>query len=116
MNYLHTSRITWVASSERLTSGGDHFCTDGSPAAVATSAHTKRSSPPSSYGGEDKTIQERGHHLHGVRRLVRPPERRQSSVAGGVGDATGAADLCTTRPSPVRWTDNRALLGGGRQH
>jgi hypothetical protein len=46
MNYLHTSRITWVASSERLASEGDHLCTDGSdhlctdgpPAAVTTSA------------------------------------------------------------------------------
>jgi hypothetical protein len=37
MNYLHTSRVTWVASSERLASGGDHLCTDGSPAAAATS-------------------------------------------------------------------------------
>jgi hypothetical protein len=38
MNYLHTSRVTWVATSERLTSGGDHLCTDSSPAAAATSA------------------------------------------------------------------------------
>jgi hypothetical protein len=37
MNYLHTSRVAWVASSERLASGGDHLCTDGSPAAAATS-------------------------------------------------------------------------------
>jgi hypothetical protein len=38
MNYLHTSRVGWVASSERLASGGDHLCTDGSPEAAATSA------------------------------------------------------------------------------
>jgi hypothetical protein len=50
MNYLHTSRVAWVASSERLASGGDHLCserlisggdhlcTDGSPAPAATSA------------------------------------------------------------------------------
>jgi hypothetical protein len=88
-----------VASSERLTSGGDHLstdgsghlCIDGSPAAVTTSTpsgrlctngspatvatfamvaaitvRTKRSSLPSSYGGEDKTIQERSCHLHGI--------------------------------------------------
>jgi hypothetical protein len=38
MNYLHTSRVAWVASSKRLASGGDHLCTDGSLAAAATSA------------------------------------------------------------------------------
>ena len=46
MNYLHTSRVAWVASSERLasegdhlcTDGSDHLCTDGSPAAMTTSA------------------------------------------------------------------------------
>jgi hypothetical protein len=37
MNYLHTSRVAWVASSERLASGGDHLCTDGLLAATATS-------------------------------------------------------------------------------
>jgi hypothetical protein len=42
MNYLHTSRVAWVASSERLPSGGDHLCTDGSPAAAATPAPTAR--------------------------------------------------------------------------
>jgi hypothetical protein len=84
MNYLHTSRSTWVASSERLASRGNHLCTDDSPAATTTSAPSgssaeattsvlgslpsggdhlsvramaKRSSPPSPYKGEDKTIQ-----------------------------------------------------------
>jgi hypothetical protein len=37
-------------------------------------------------------------------------------VANDAGDATGEADLRTTRPSPVRWTDSRAPFGGGRQH
>jgi hypothetical protein len=75
----------------------------------------KRSSPPSSYRGEDKTIQERGRHLHGVRHLVRPPGRCQSSTVGGAGDTTDVADLRTARPSPVRRTDSHAPLGGGRQ-
>jgi hypothetical protein len=99
----------------RLTSDGGHLCTGGLPATVVTSARAKRSSPPSFYGGEDKTIPECGRHLHGVRRLVRPPGRRRSSAAGGAGDATDVADLRTARPSPVRWTDNHAPLGGGRQ-
>jgi hypothetical protein len=68
----------WLASggghlySERLASGGDHLCTNGSLAAAATSAPSsltsdgghlsayamaKRPSLPPSYGGEDKTIQ-----------------------------------------------------------
>jgi hypothetical protein len=46
MNYLHTSRVAWVASSERLASKGDHLCTDdsdhlctdSSPAAAATTS------------------------------------------------------------------------------
>jgi hypothetical protein len=54
MNYLHTSRVAWVASYERLASGGDHLCTggslevattstpSGSPAEAATSAPTAR--------------------------------------------------------------------------
>jgi hypothetical protein len=40
MNYLHTSRAAWVASSERLASGGGYLCTDGSPTAATTSAPT----------------------------------------------------------------------------
>jgi hypothetical protein len=42
MNYLHTSRSAWVASSGRLASGGGYLCIDGSPAAAATSAPTAR--------------------------------------------------------------------------
>jgi hypothetical protein len=38
MNYLHASRTAWVASSERLASGGDHLCTDGLSAATIASA------------------------------------------------------------------------------
>jgi hypothetical protein len=99
-----------------LTSGGNHLsiddsghlCTDGLPATAAASARAKRSSLPSSYGSKDKTIQERGHHPHGVRRLVRPPGRRRNSAAGGTGDAVDVADLRTARPSPVRWTDSHA--------
>jgi hypothetical protein len=32
-----------------------------------------------------------------------------SSVAGGAGEAVDVADLCTARPSPVRWTGSHAL-------
>jgi hypothetical protein len=142
-----------VASSERLTSGGDHLstdgsghlytdgspavattstpsgrlCTNGSPATAATFAvvacqqrrpsqcprRGPRSRPPNR--GEDKTIQERGRHLHGVRRLVRPPGRRQNSTVGGAGDATDVADLRTAQPSPLRRMDNHAPISSGRQ-
>ena len=48
-----------------LTSGGDHLstddsghlCTGGLSVTAAASPRAERSSPPSSYGGEDKTIQ-----------------------------------------------------------
>jgi hypothetical protein len=60
-------------SGHLCTGGGDHLCTGGLPEMMAASARAKRSSLPSSYGSEDKTIQECGRHPHGVRRLVRPP-------------------------------------------
>jgi hypothetical protein len=101
--------------SERLASRGGHLYTDGLPATAATPARAKRSSPPSSYGGEDKTIQERGRHLHGVRRLVQPPRAASNSTTDDAGDATDVADLRTVRPSPVWRTNSHAPLGGGRQ-
>jgi hypothetical protein len=63
-----------TSATGSLTSGGDHLstddsghlCTGGLPATVAASPRAERSLPPSSYGGEDKTIQERGHHRRGV--------------------------------------------------
>jgi hypothetical protein len=75
-----------TSATGSLTSGGNHLstddsghlCTGGLPAMAAASLRAERSSPPSSYGGEDKTIQERGRHLRGVRRLVQPPRRRAS--------------------------------------
>jgi hypothetical protein len=77
-----------TSAAGSLTSGGDHLstddsghlCTCGLPATAAVLARVERSSPLSSYGGEDKTIQERDRHLRGVRRLVRPPGRRRSSA------------------------------------
>jgi hypothetical protein len=108
-----------TTSATGLTSGGNHLstddsgqlCTGGLPATTAASPRAERSSPLSSYGGEDKTIQERGRHLRGVRRLVQPPGRRQSSAAGCAGNAMDAADLRMTRPSPVQWTNNHAPFG-----
>jgi hypothetical protein len=62
MNYLHTSKDRGIASSERLTGGGDHISTDGgghlytddSPSSgdhLSMYVAAKGSSPPSSYGG-----------------------------------------------------------------
>jgi hypothetical protein len=112
MNYLHTSRVEWVARSEWLDSGGDHLCTDGSPAAAATSAPsgllavattsapdslssgvdhlsvramTKRPSPSPSYGGEDKTIQARelGARRQAVLAVWPGPRTRSSPPSQG---------------------------------
>jgi hypothetical protein len=55
---------------------------------------------------EDKTVQEHEHRPRGVRRVVRPP-----GAAGGTGRAVDMAGLRTTRPSPVRWTDNHTPTG-----
>jgi hypothetical protein len=100
---------------QRLASDGGHLCPGGLLATASTTVRTKRSSPPSSYRGEDKTIQERGHHLHGVQHLVRPPGQCRSSATGGAGDVAEVADLRTTRPSPVRWMDSHTPLSGERQ-
>jgi hypothetical protein len=97
------------------TDDSSHLCTGGLPAMAAASPRAERSSPPSSYGGEDKTIQERGRYCRGVRRLIQPPGRRQSSAAGCAGNATDAVDLRTARPSPVRRTNSHAPFGGGRR-
>jgi hypothetical protein len=133
MDYSVPAGSRWKLAPGSLTSGGDHLYSERPPlhqrlasdsghlrpgglsATVAITVRTKRSSLPSSYGGEDKTIQERGRHLHSVRRLVRPPGRRRNSATSSVGDATDVADLRTARPSPVRWTDNHAPISGGRQ-
>jgi hypothetical protein len=111
-----------TSAAGSLTSGGDHLstddsdhlCTGGLPATAAASTRVKRSSLPSSYESEDKTIQERGRHPHGVRRLVRPPGRRRNSAASGAGDAMDVVNLHMARPSPVRWTDSHAPISGRR--
>jgi hypothetical protein len=110
MNYLHTSRAAWVASSERLASGGDHLCTDGLPATAAASARAERSSLPSSYGGEDKTIQERDHHptacdvLYGPLGSVGAVHHRYGRPAHGVTIARAVDEQ--TRPA---WQRQAAL-------
>jgi hypothetical protein len=88
MDYSAPAGSRWKLAPGSLTSGGDHLYSErpplhqrlasdgghlrpsGLPATAAIIVHTKRSSLPSSYGGEDKTIQERGCHLHDVRHLV----------------------------------------------
>jgi hypothetical protein len=63
-----------TSAAGSLTSSGDHLstddsghlCTGGLLAMTAASARAKRSSLSSSYEGEEKTIQERNRHLHGV--------------------------------------------------
>ena len=82
------------------TSGSDHLCTDGQR--LHQRARRGLRSRPH-YGSEDKTIQERRPHPHGVRRLVRPP-----SMAGAAGEAVGVASPRMARPSPVRWTGSHA--------
>jgi hypothetical protein len=133
MDYSVPAGSRWKLAPGSLTSGGDHLYSErpplhqrlasnsghlrpgGLPAMAAITVHTKRSSLPSSYRGEDKTIQERGRHLHDVRRLVRPSGRRRNDAADGAGDTTDVADLCMVRPSPVRWTDSLAPISGRRQ-
>jgi hypothetical protein len=82
------------------TSGSGHLCTDGQW--LHQRARSGLCSRPH-YRSEDKTIQERRLHPHGVRRLVRPP-----GVTGGTGEAMDVANPRTTRPSPVRWTGSHA--------
>jgi hypothetical protein len=91
MNYLHTSRVVWIASSERLASGGDHLCTDGSghlctdgsghhctngsPAAATTSAPS--GSPAEVTTSEADSLTSGGDHLCAGQppQQWRPPQR-----------------------------------------
>jgi hypothetical protein len=66
------------------TSGSNHLSTDGQRL-HQRARRVLRSRPH--YGSEDKTIQERRLHPHGVRRLVRPP-----GAAGGAGEAVDVAN------------------------
>jgi hypothetical protein len=83
MNYLHTSRAAWVASSERLASGGDHLrtdgsdhlCTDDSPAATTTSAPS--GSPAEATTSAAGSLTSGGDHLCAGQppQRWRPPQR-----------------------------------------
>jgi hypothetical protein len=78
MNYLHTSRVAWVASSERVASGGDHLCTDGSDhLCIDGSPATMNTSAPSG-----------------------SPAEATTSAMGSL--TTGGDHLCTGQP-PQRW-------------
>jgi hypothetical protein len=91
-----------TSSGDHLsTNDSDHLCTGGQ----RLPQHARRGprSRPH-YWSEDKTIQERGCRPRGVRHLVRP-----SGAAGGAVEAVDVADLRTTRPSSVRWTNSHAL-------
>jgi hypothetical protein len=100
MNYLHTSRVVWVAPSGSpvatttfapgsLTSGGDHLCTDGSPVAATTSAPTarQRRRPPL-----HRRLASGGGHLC--------PERLAS---GGDHLCTGGLPATTTTSARAPW-------------
>jgi hypothetical protein len=72
MDYSAPAEPRWKLAPGSLTNGGNHLCTDDSPAEATTStpgsltsggshlsvcAISKRSSLPPPYGSEDKTIQ-----------------------------------------------------------
>jgi hypothetical protein len=122
-----------------LTSGGDHLstddsgnlCTGGLPVMMAASARAKRSSLPSSYGSEDKTIQECGHHPHGIRCLVQPPPGDVGAVRPATWEKPWMWRTCarrdrrpcggrtaTPRPSSRRQRRRRhqSHLGQGARH
>jgi hypothetical protein len=110
------------ASSERLASGGDHLCTSGGDH-LSVCAMARRPSPPSPYGGEDKTIQARGRHLHSVRRLVRPPRavseqrglRLRWPAAQGALRARRTCARRDRRPCGGRATTLRLVARGGTE-
>jgi hypothetical protein len=82
-----------------LTSGGEHLSTNdsghlrtgGLPTTAATPTAHEEVLAPALLWSEDKTIQERGRRLHGVRHLVRPPGAASEQCA------TDAAELRTAR-------------------
>jgi hypothetical protein len=90
-----------------LTNGGDHLSTDDSghlcTGGRRVPQHVRRgprSRPPT--GVRTRPSKNTVATPHGVRRLVRPQCDRRA------GEAVDVANLRTTRPSPVRWTDSHA--------
>jgi hypothetical protein len=124
MNYLHTSRVAWVASSERLTSSSDHLCTDGSPAAAATSA-------PSGSLAKATTSTPSGSPAEATTSAPTTCQRRQLPLCRAASSAVATTSACApwrrgprprpptgvrTRPSkPWSWEHNgRQCLRSGR--
>jgi hypothetical protein len=100
----------WEASSGRLTSGGDHLCTDGSPAATTTSAPS--GSPAEATSRSNHLYTEQPHQRR------RPPLRRDHLSVRAM-EKRSSPRLPTwvrTRPSkPWSWEHGgRRCLRSGR--
>jgi hypothetical protein len=116
--------VSPAEATTSLTSGGDHLstddsghlCTGGLPATAAASARTKRSSLSSSYGSEDKTIQDAAATPTAYNALYDP--------ADGVGTVRPAARETSWMWRTCTWRDRRSCGGrtatpqpsGRRQH
>jgi hypothetical protein len=73
MNYLYTSRAAWIARSERLASGADHLCTDGSDH-LSPMAHQRRRLP----------------QLRAARQQRQPPLQRVASPVAATTSTPGS--------------------------
>jgi hypothetical protein len=96
MNYLHTSRVAWVASPERLASSGDHLYTDGPPAATTTSA------PSGSTSGSDHLCTDGSPAAVATFAPSGSPAEATTSALGSLPSGGDHLNVCAMakRPSP----------------
>jgi hypothetical protein len=126
MNYLHTSRVAWVPSSERLASSGDHLYTDDSLAAAATSS-------PSGSPAEVTTYAPSGSPAEATTSTPMTCQRRQPPLRRAASPAVATTSACVpwqrgplprpptgvrTRPSkPWSWKHGgKRCLRSSRDH
>jgi hypothetical protein len=116
MNYLHASKGRGIASSERLTSGGDHIstdggshlCTDDPPSSgdhLSMYAAAKGSSPPCSYGGDNEAIKAKEPEVRRQVALTVSPAKATTSAVGSLtngGDHLSTDDSGTCAPVSYR--------------
>jgi hypothetical protein len=110
MYYLHTSKGRGIASSERLTSGGDHINTDNSPAAAITSACTPLRKGPRPHlptRGDNEAIKAKEPEVRRQVALTISPAEATTSAVGSL--TSGGDHISPSSESDHLCTDGRSL-------
>jgi hypothetical protein len=93
-----------------LTFGGHHHLSTDNSGHLRTNVAPANGGCPSSHKEVLAPVVATGVRTRPSRNVDTAPRRTMSymtpGVAGGAGQAMDVADLCTARPSPVRWTNS----------